>query len=117
MPPCAPSSARAVELEWRRFADLTATEADFATVCGAFWTGVQMPVHFRCMPGKTIFAVTSPTPLGRFRWAVFDVNGLELDGGWEALEADAQRVAVEAQELWSHRCKAKDKCRCAKFQR
>ena len=44
-------------------------------------------------------------------------HGRELDEGWEASLADVQRVAVEAQKLWSHRCEAKKKCRCARSQR
>ena len=114
MSPCTPASDASVLLVWRRFADLTPSEAAVVTAC---WSGDPTPLHVRCMPGKTVFVVTSPAPLGRFHWAVFSEHGLEVDEGWEASLAEARRVAVEAQVLWSHRCTAKEKCRCAKFQR
>ena len=116
MTPCPllPTGSGPVAPIWRRFVDLTPSEAAFVTAC---WSGDPKLLDVSCLPGKTTFVVASPATAGASHWAAFSADGVELDDGWEASVADAKRVATEARELWSHRCDEKEHCRCAAFLR
>jgi hypothetical protein len=56
-----------------------------------------------CQPGRASFSVVEETREG-FRWATFDTEGACHDDGCEDSRERARAAALEAQQLWRHRC-------------
>lgn len=94
---------------WRPLAKLPFAQAAFVVARAQC---APSTLHVTCAPGETSFAVSGEDAVYGWHWAVFSATGIKLDGGWEETRSDAQRVALEARHLWSHRCGRRRGCGC-----
>lgn len=96
---------------WRPLATLPLAQAAFVVARSHCAPGT---LHVTCVPGETSFAVSGEDDVYGWHWAIFSATGIKLDDGWEETLSDAQRVALEARNLWSHRCGSRRGCGCGK---
>lgn len=94
---------------WRPLAKLPLAQAAFVVARSQCAPGT---LHVTCVPGETIFAVSGEDTVYGWHWAIYSAMGIKLDDGWEETLPDAQRVALEARHLWSHRCGRRRGCGC-----
>jgi hypothetical protein len=87
------------------------TEANFVL---DRWTGfVPAPLAVTCAPGKTSFALVGVGSPEEFYWSAFRETGESFEEGWERSLQEAQSVAQEAQQRWSHCGEPRTRRQCA----